>query len=242
MQGRTVILVSHHVQLSLSGATYVVALDNGRVVFQGDRETFQASDVIDTLVHSGGGDSDDKDKEPKKERRATIDASTSAVPVLATEEPGHSNSGEATGATTPTETDPNSEVSSTAFTSEDTAKADKPQERKSPRKLVEEEKRAVGHIRREIWETYIKALGGWKFWTVFVFAMILGALSPVLENWWLKWVAFESETRGNVSNVLSLRTWSGADPAEAERRGPVFYVSIYAAVRRYSMNMRYPLC
>ena len=33
------------------------------------------------------------------------------------------------------------------------------------------------------------------------------------------------------------RTWSGADPAEAERRGPVFYVSIYAAVRRYSMNM-----
>lgn len=211
MQGRTVILVSHHVQLSLSGATYVVALDNGRVVFQGDRETFQASNVIDTLVHSGGVDGEDKDKEPKKGRRATIDASTSAVPVLTTEEPGHSNSGEATGATTPTETDPNSEVSSTAFTSEDTAKADKPQERKSPRKLVEEEKRAVGHIRREIWETYIRALGGWKFWTVFVFAMILGALSPVLENWWLK-------------------TWSGADPAEAERRGPVFYVSIYAAV------------
>lgn len=201
MQGRTVILVSHHVQLCMSGATYVVALDNGRVVFQGDSETFQASDVIDTLVHSRE-DGEDKDREPKKARRATIDASTSAVPILATEEPEHSNSGEATGATTPTETDPNSEVSSTAFTSEDTAKADKLQERKSPRKLVEEEKRAVGHIRREIWETYIKALGGWKFWTVFAFALILGALSPVLESWWLKWVAFESEARGSVSDAF----------------------------------------
>ncbi|KAL4079580.1 hypothetical protein J3A83DRAFT_4368342 [Scleroderma citrinum] len=210
MHGRTVILVSHHVQLCVSGATYIVALDNGRVIFQGDKEAFQASDIIGTLVHSGGGDGEDKDKETEtQEKKMTADPS--AVPVSATEEPINYNSGEATGATTPTETDPNSEISSTAFTSEDTAKANKPQDRKSPRRLVEEEKRAVGHIRRDIWETYVKAIGGWKFWTVFIFALILGALSPVLENWWLK-------------------TWSGADPVEAERRGPVFYITIYAVV------------
>lgn len=230
MQGRTIVLVSHHVQLCLSGANYVVALDNGRVVFQGDKESFQASEVIGTLVHSGGEDGEDKGKEPKKERRATIDASATAARVLAEEEPGRSNSGEATGATTPTETDSNSESSSTAFTSEDSAKLDKSPERKSPRRVVEEEKRAVGHVRPEIWTTYIKALGGWKFWTIFIFALILGALSPVIESWWLKCVV-RSKPREHVPNVLLPRTWSGADRAEAERRGPVFYVSVYAAVR-----------
>ena len=30
MRGRTVILVSHHVQLCAPGASYIVALDNGR--------------------------------------------------------------------------------------------------------------------------------------------------------------------------------------------------------------------
>ncbi|KAJ7147002.1 ATP-binding cassette transporter [Mycena epipterygia] len=48
MQGRTVILVSHHVQLS----GYVVALDNGRVQFQGARDQFQSSAVMAGLVQS----------------------------------------------------------------------------------------------------------------------------------------------------------------------------------------------
>ncbi|KAJ7147015.1 multidrug resistance-associated ABC transporter, partial [Mycena epipterygia] len=52
MQGRTVILVSHHVQLCVPGAGYVVALDNGRVQFQGARDQFQSSAVMAGLVQS----------------------------------------------------------------------------------------------------------------------------------------------------------------------------------------------
>ncbi|KAJ7654642.1 multidrug resistance-associated ABC transporter [Mycena polygramma] len=52
MQGRTVILVSHHVQLCAPGARYVVALDNGRVQFQGSRDEFQSSGVMNGLVQS----------------------------------------------------------------------------------------------------------------------------------------------------------------------------------------------
>ncbi|OJA10751.1 hypothetical protein AZE42_04250 [Rhizopogon vesiculosus] len=37
---RTVILVSHHVQLWLTGASYIVAPDNGHLLFAGDRDTF----------------------------------------------------------------------------------------------------------------------------------------------------------------------------------------------------------
>ncbi|KAG6333895.1 hypothetical protein ID866_5197 [Astraeus odoratus] len=219
MRGRTVILVSHHVQLCMSGASYIVALDNGRVIFQGDREAFQASDVVGILVHSGGDSEEkgkDKDKVDQDKEAMVPDASTSTIPAITVEEVANAELGDATGATTPAETEAISETSSTAFAQEDAAKSDKPKERKVPRKLIEEEKRAVGHIRREIWETYIRALGGWQYWSIFVLALILGALSPVLENWWLK-------------------TWSGADPIEAEAKGPVYYISIYAAVTIFGL-------
>lgn len=213
MRGRTIILVSHHVQLCMSGASYVVALDNGHVVFQGDRDAFQASDVVGTLVHSGNDDAEEKDKGTIQATEAVMtDVRSHAASVLIGEEVGNTDLGEAAVAVTPTvETEPSSEASSTAFTSEEASKADKAKDRKAPRKLVEEERRAVGHIKRDIWETYIKALGGWKYWSVFVVALVLGALSPILENWWLK-------------------TWSGADPVEAEQNGPVFYITIYATV------------
>ncbi|KAF7354869.1 Multidrug resistance-associated ABC transporter [Mycena sanguinolenta] len=51
-EGRTVILVSHHVRLCASGASFIVALDNGQVQFQGNREEFHNSDVMNTLLHS----------------------------------------------------------------------------------------------------------------------------------------------------------------------------------------------
>lgn len=62
MQGRTVILVSHHVQLCTPGSHHIVALDNGRVVFVGNPAAFQASSIMETLVQSL--DTTDTNKEP----------------------------------------------------------------------------------------------------------------------------------------------------------------------------------
>ncbi|EIN12781.1 multidrug resistance-associated ABC transporter [Punctularia strigosozonata HHB-11173 SS5] len=59
MRGRTVILVSHHVQLCSVGAKYIVALDNGSVQFSGSREGFQSSGLIDTLMQSGAANIED---------------------------------------------------------------------------------------------------------------------------------------------------------------------------------------
>jgi hypothetical protein len=47
--------VSHHVQICLTGASYVVALDNGHLLFAGEREAFEASFVKGTLVQTMGG-------------------------------------------------------------------------------------------------------------------------------------------------------------------------------------------
>jgi hypothetical protein len=59
--------------------------------------------------------------------------------------------------------------------------------RKGPRKLVEEETRAVGRVGRPVWETYFKACGGTSYWLVFAVLFLLAAVSPVAENGWLRY-------------------------------------------------------
>lgn len=150
MRGRTIVLVSHHVQLCAPGASYVVALDNGRVQFVGSGAEFRASGVMDTLVQSGRADGGEDDAEEAAEKELAPSGSGNQ-----------------------------SDVSSTVEKAEQ-------QPKKSPRKLVEEEARAVGHISRDIWKTYILACGGAWFWAAFIIILLVAAMSPVAENWWLK--------------------------------------------------------
>ncbi|KAJ7220715.1 multidrug resistance-associated ABC transporter, partial [Mycena pura] len=52
MSGRTVILVSHHIQLCADGATYVVALDGGTTGFQGKPVDFRRSNTFRHLLQT----------------------------------------------------------------------------------------------------------------------------------------------------------------------------------------------
>lgn len=158
MRGRTVILVSHHVQLCAPGASYIVALDNGRVQFQGGREAFQSSTVLRSLSQSTAEPVDGEDETP-------------VIEDLAPEKKGNGDTSETSSTTVPAPPEPEIKV-----------------EKKPPRKLIEEEKRAVGRISKELWLTYIKACGGVVYWTSFVFILVLAALTPVMENGWLKYV------------------------------------------------------
>lgn len=59
---------------------------------------------------------------------------------------------------------------------------------KAPRKLVEDEARAVGRIGRDVWKAYLQALGGKGYWTVFGLVLLLASLPPVVENGWIKYI------------------------------------------------------
>lgn len=168
MHGRTVILVSHHVQLCAPGASYIVALDNGRVHYQGDSDTFQTSGVMDGLVQSGQAD----DKDDKEEMPTVL------IESVIPETPRSDSASNSEGDT------PNSDTSSTAITT--VASEGNPDLKKAPRKLVEEEARAVGRINRKIWKTYLLACGAHWYWSAFFVIVVIAAMSPVAENWWLK--------------------------------------------------------
>ncbi|KAI0754233.1 multidrug resistance-associated ABC transporter [Daedaleopsis nitida] len=198
MRGRTLILVSHHVQLCAPGAKYIVSLDNGRVQYSGDYDGFQASGVLNTLVQSGAADASDEKEEAAVEKVEEIIEDVEAI--------------DGAGA---------SETSSTVAptTADSEAAAAKPAEKKkAPRKLVEEEKRAVGRIGKDIWMAYLSACGGYGYWVIFAVGFALAALAPVLENGWL-------------------RVWSGSYLQEVQSRPPSFYISVYAGITAFGLVM-----
>ena len=226
MQGRTVILVSHHVQLCAPGASYITALDNGRVLFQGSKEDFCSSGVMKTLVQSTESSGEDQEEKAISEKEGEL--------VLVGE------------------LDPPSETSSTIASS---IPASIKGNKKPARKLVEEEKRAVGRIGRDIWETYIRASGNAWYWFLFIAFFIIASASPVLENGWLRYeitYCFDSVLVYLVIN-LSVRYWSNAAleniptlylsssftiisqagikySRNDEHDSPAFYISVYAAL------------
>ncbi|KAJ6495413.1 multidrug resistance-associated ABC transporter [Mycena sanguinolenta] len=169
MQGRTVILVSHHVQLCAPGAAYVVTLDNGRVLFQGGRDEFQSSGVMSGLVQSTTA----------KEEEQTETAVEDALPAIQQNGDG----------------------------SESQAPPPPAKEKNSPRKLIEEEARAIGRVAKDVWLTYFKACGGYGYWALFLAIFVVAALGPVLENGWVSY-------------------WSRGD----EAHGAVYYITVYAIV------------
>ena len=163
MQGRTIILVSHHVQLCAPGASYIIALDNGRVKYKGSKEGFYNSGIMKTLVQSTStefpGEMDD--------REGKVTSENDKESVLA-------------GEVDP----PWSETNSTVVPS--TAPSIKAI-KKPARKLVEEEKRAVGRVGRDIWGTYIQSCGNVWYWMLFIAFLNISSASPVLENGWLRY-------------------------------------------------------
>lgn len=150
MRGRTVILVSHHVQLCAPGASYIVALDNGRVQFQGDRAAFYSSDVLGSLVQSGSSATRAEDEA----QVPTAEEIADAIPF-----------------STPT---PETAIS-----------AQPKLRKKAPRKFIEEEKRAVGRIGKEVWGAYLIVCGQRWYWILFIAVLLLADLSPIAEKGWL---------------------------------------------------------
>jgi len=156
MEGRTVILVSHHVRLCVPGASYVVALDNGRVQFHGSQDDFYKSGVIRTLIQST-----QHEEKNDEEEDASVESTKKQASVAEKEERSESGS---------------------------TVVASVKQDKKPARKLIEEEKRAVGRIGRNIWETYFWACGQVWYWVIFAVVLLLASLSPVVENSWLRYL------------------------------------------------------
>ncbi|KAG9126425.1 hypothetical protein FRC07_003485 [Ceratobasidium sp. 392] len=202
MKGRTIVLVSHHVQLVAPGASYVVALDNGRVLFAGLQAEFIGSDVMKGISHSTDADAN----QPAPEE-TTIEEAANQVHESSSSDNG---SGAESDAATLVKSHRLEESDLEASSSTATVPADSTTVKKTPRKLIEDEARAVGRVKKEIWQTYFNACGSYIYWTLFSIILLAGSLTPVLENGWLRY-------------------WS-SHSGKPDNKGPLWYLSIYAGV------------
>jgi ABC-type multidrug transport system fused ATPase/permease subunit len=88
MLNRTTILVSHHLQLCVPGAGFIVTLDNGQVVFQGDSSEFASSTIMQNLLHTNNMPSDVKEEE--ESRSIAEETETVAAKLTPSKAPGSS--------------------------------------------------------------------------------------------------------------------------------------------------------
>lgn len=170
VEGRTILIVSHHTALVSPAAAYIVALENGDVKFSGTREEFVASNLSDELDEEDAQarPTDSEQKEEKTVEENSIQLTNKSVLNLS-------------GACAESAA-PDSETSSLAPEDDKTIVNSK---QKTPRKLIEDEKRARGRITWTVWKTYFSALGGPIWWSLFILSLGMAMLVPVAEKGWL---------------------------------------------------------
>ncbi|KAL7425146.1 hypothetical protein Q5752_000834 [Cryptotrichosporon argae] len=185
MDGRTVLLVSHHTALVSPAAAYIVALENGDVKFSGTRADFVACGFMNELDQE---DAQARRTEGEAKEERTIEESTKTKPAH------KSVTHLVHAAAASSASEPNSETSSLAPTDEDAtlaaseaSQADSVAKQKAPRKLIEDEKRARGRIAWPVWKTYFTALGGPFWWSCFIFALLVAMIQPIAEKGWLQY-------------------------------------------------------
>ncbi|KAL8277515.1 hypothetical protein RQP46_010070 [Phenoliferia psychrophenolica] len=166
MVRRTIVLVSHHIQLTAPGVEHVVELENGRIKYSGPSSVFLAQPRFKT-----------EDEEPLEDKlaKSPAKARNRQLEELVTSSTFVSES----------------EASSDDSDTEDVDGDDDAKEKEKPaRKLIEDETRAVGRVGWSVWSLYLGLSGGTFFWISF--AIVFGGekLADVAQTFWLNlWAA-----------------------------------------------------
>lgn len=212
LRNRTVILVSHHVQLCAPGAKHVVHLDNGMVAFSGP-----SNEYMQTTLYSKEQAEDGLEKDaPEPTAKLT---NKNLARLAAPKEASSSTS------------------SLSEFDTSGSSEEDEPSKPAAPpRKLVEDEARAVGKVDMSVWTYYLKSNGKAVFWTIFV-AIFVGAKGKqdVPPPFTIAGMTDDScSTASDIAETYWLRIWSNTYDVEGRSKDPAddvnFYLAIYAVL------------
>lgn len=234
-EGRTRILVTHHVALCESKTKYLVELGNGGVLHAGTVAELRAKGILREInSHEEAALGSDK---------ADVDDLATAVNSEGCSEGEGEQDGEGTNG--------------------DGLKKVPPKPTAPARKFVEEESREQGAIRKHIYVTYLKDSGGWLFWVLaVVFFTVVQCFTlgmffhPLLmeprqltcsgRSWWLRIWTGDQETQevhmhrahsaagvngftyteGAHQTILHTASW----PTFEVQRTLPFYLGVYIAL------------
>ncbi|KIM25383.1 hypothetical protein M408DRAFT_210000 [Serendipita vermifera MAFF 305830] len=165
LANRTVVLVTHHVELVLPGAYYYIQMQDGRMEVQGTVQELQEEGLLEDLevnlvdVKPGLSSLEDDEEghalDEKLNDPAGWHKSPDKVPT-----PGPDR----------------------AWIQSQQARE---KHRKKPRKMIEEEARQIGGVQWSIYETYLRASGYWT-WAIILCLIGVAQLFGFFEKFWIK--------------------------------------------------------
>ncbi|KAF0540786.1 P-loop containing nucleoside triphosphate hydrolase protein [Gigaspora margarita] len=206
MKGRTRILVTHHVKSCLSGATYLVAVDNGKIVTSGTISELRNSGILTSIL-------DDSQSELVNPTENVIDASKVSEQSILTDF-GHINDSSTASDATHVENATIKKVS-------------------KPRVLVEEEARQTGMVKLKIYKSYFLANGNILYWLIAAVIFIGARGIQIMENWWLKvWsnASKNHETIQTIFNSVQQDNLIMIDGDIDEPHSADYYLNIYVLI------------
>lgn len=171
VKGRTVVLVTHHVDAVLSHVEHVVMLDGGRIKASGSPSELREAGLLSPAVLglSSPESPNVKGKQAAKDQMKEEEAKDSAVDAQAkaqADDGGKKDPGKSGAASAP-----------------------------GRGKLVSAEGKSTGRVKREIYVTYLSAFG-WLFVTFVLLTTLVSRFADVLEKYWLSFWGNAYEHRG----------------------------------------------
>ncbi|KAJ2557112.1 hypothetical protein EV175_001548, partial [Coemansia sp. RSA 1933] len=205
MQGRTRILVTHHVAMCLPHTQYVVMMHEGQITMKGVPSELQSqgslSAILEDLEESRKSDAMVKkpsDKESKgKSIEGILDGNSGqdndveeneqlAKSVNDTKPEDEYNTERLRKIAEQKGLDPDSDISALQGT------------------LVEEEEREEGYVKFEIWKTYLSACGSKTFWIGIILIIVVRQMIDIMQSYWIRiWI---TTTSANVASLDATST------------------------------------
>ncbi|KAJ1310996.1 hypothetical protein OPQ81_009504 [Rhizoctonia solani] len=206
MQGRTIILVTHHVRMCLDTASYLVELSNGRITQRGTIADLRGKQQLSAILQTQPED-DTIEAEPEMTavmsevpqiNEADVDASDAATPPTSTEE---------------TIRQQNSNIG----------------------KLVDEEARAEGRVSLKTYWTYIKAASVWSWFASLVLLLAVRGITIGSQLFLAKWSeAYDRQPKIHpalaFSQSVSNGFWSWLDKLPPPTVNSVPWLLVYLSI------------
>lgn len=183
-QGRTRILVTHHVALCLSKIKYLVLLGDGRALYAGTGEELRGNDSLKAiLAHDVKGQREAE--EATKVQRASEFGDGGPLRHITSHQSNRARRKSSIG-----------------------KKGEEPDQIKEAKKFAEDEKREQGVVRYSTYAAYIRASGGLFQWLPIALTFTVCLLVVLGRSWWVGiWTRSYRAENAVVTHILPLQSY-----------------------------------
>ncbi|KAJ1667542.1 hypothetical protein EV178_001271 [Coemansia sp. RSA 1646] len=222
MDGRTRVLVTHHVATCLPHCDFVAVLKDGCVAFSGLPEDVQSCGYFarDFAACHTGPSTNNEPSTTKEARRALTDNS-------------HQSS---SNNTNDFKAEDDYNAMRLAELAEHNAGKDGNRSAHLDGMLVEDEECEQGYVRPEIWLQYMRMCGPWWYWVIVVAFILTSRFASIAQDYWVRlWMRSTSETGREDEAHRGVATWLGVYVAAGMG---ITVVRLGTMINEYAGSMR----